>query len=77
MVRPGQYEGIDTVIDYPCTLELTPAEIDSAAQALRSDPAVLRALRLRIADLDTRLVDFTINNRDLFEAIPQAQRATP
>jgi hypothetical protein len=77
MVRPGQYEGIDTVIDYPCTLELTPAQIDSAAQALRSDPAVLRALRLRIADLDTRLVDFTINNRDLFEAIPQAQRATP
>jgi hypothetical protein len=77
IVRPGQYEGIDSVIDYPCTLELPPSSIDAAAQALRSDPAVLRALRLRIADLDTRLGDFTVNNRDLFEGLTPAKGATP
>jgi hypothetical protein len=77
LVRPGVYAGIDSVIDYPCTLELTPAQIDAAAQTLGSSPALLRALRLRVANLDTRLVDFTVNNRDLFDAIPQAQVATP
>ncbi len=76
-IRPGQYEGMDTVIDYPCTLELSPAQIDEAAQALRSDPNLLRALRLRIADLDTRLGDFTVNNRELFEGLTEELGATP
>lgn len=71
LILPGQYEGMDTVIDYPCTLELAADDIDAAAQVLRSDPALLRALRLRIADLDTRLGDFTVNNRDLFEGLTE------
>lgn len=69
-ILPGQYEGIDAVIDYPCTLELEPAAIDAAADALRADPAIRRALRLRVADLETRLVDFTNNAaRGLFDGI--------
>ncbi len=74
-ILPGQYEGIDTVIDYPCTLELEPAAIDAAAEALRSDPEVLRALRLRVADVETRLVDFKNNaKRGLFDGIGDKAR---
>ena len=74
-ILPGQYEGIDTVIDYPCTLELDPAAIDAAAEALRADPEVLRTLRLRVADLETRLVDFKNNaKRGLFDGIGEKAR---
>jgi hypothetical protein len=69
-ILPGQYEGIDAVIDYPCTLELEPSAIDAAVEALRAEPATRRALRMRVADLETRLVDFTNNAaRGLFDGI--------
>jgi hypothetical protein len=72
-ILPGQYEGIDAVIDYPCTLELEPSAIDAAVDALRADPAIRRALRLRVADLETRLVDFTNNAaRGLFDGAGDA-----
>ncbi len=74
-ILPGQYEGIDTVIDYPCTLELEPAAIDAAAEALRSDPEVLRALRLRVADVETRLGDFQNDAKlGLFDAVIEKAR---
>jgi hypothetical protein len=73
-IEIGQYEGIDTVIDYPCTLDLSPAVIDAAAESLRADPEIRRALRLRIADFDTRLSDFTVNNRSLFESVGEVDR---
>ena len=46
---------------------LPEAEVDAAAEALRADPQTLRYLRLRVADLETRLADLTSNNRDVFE----------
>ena len=74
-ILPGQYEGIDTVIDYPCTLELEPAAIDAAAEALRADPEVLRALRLRVADVETRLVDFKDDAKlGLFDGVDEKAR---
>ena len=60
-VVPGEYEGMDTVIDYPCTLELAPSVVDGVAETLRADPEIRRALRQRVADLETRLVDFDAN----------------
>lgn len=74
-IEVGQYEGIDTVIDYPCTLDLPPAVLDAAAEALRASPDIRRALRLRIADLDTRLSDFTLNNRALYEGVGDVDQA--
>ncbi len=40
-------------LDYPCTLDLPPAETARAANALRNEPLALPALRQRFADLET------------------------
>lgn len=66
-IAPGDYTDFDHVIDYPCASGLPGATVDSAADALRADPQTLRYLRLRIADLETRLADLTGNNRDVLE----------
>ena len=68
-VAVGDYKGIAHVIDYPCRLDLPPGEIDEAANALRRDPELVALLRLRIADIDTRLVDLTGNNRDIVQGL--------
>ena len=76
-IRFGDYRGYDHVIDYPCSSGLPAAELDAAAQALRADPQTLRFLRLRVADLETRLGDLTSNNRDVlngFLEIAKQQR---
>jgi len=41
--------------------------IGEAARALRSNPNLLPALRLRIADIETRIVDLTNNNRSILD----------
>jgi len=66
-IAPGDYTDFDHVIDYPCTTGLSKEAIDTAAEALRADPQALRFLRLRVADIETRLADLTGNNRDVFE----------
>ena len=66
-IAPGDYRGFDKVIDYPCDLDLPNADVDAAVAALRADPQALRFLRLRVADIETRLTDLTGNNRDVFE----------
>ena len=66
-ITPGDYHDYDHVIDYPCALKLDSAAIDAAAHALRDDPQTLRLLRQRVADLETRLVDLTSNNRDVYD----------
>lgn len=68
-IKPGDYTDFDHVIDYPCKTGLSADVIDATADALRSDPQTIRTLRHRIADLDTRLVDMTQNNRDVWEAL--------
>ncbi|MBS0212781.1 MAG: hypothetical protein JSR26_06295 [Proteobacteria bacterium] len=61
----GDYAGIHGNLDYPCTTGLSAQEIADSAKALRSNPNLVPYLRLRIADLETRLVDLTSNNRDI------------
>jgi hypothetical protein len=81
-ILPGDFLGFDHVIDYPCKTGLPGAAIDEAADALRADPQTLRFLRLRVADLETRLTDLTSNNRDVLEGFqglgqPRAPGAVP
>ncbi len=76
-ILPGDYRDFDHVIDYPCELELPDADIDAAAQALRADPQTLRYLRLRVADIETRLADLTGNNRDVFEGFLEIAKQKP
>ena len=73
---PGDYHGFDHVIDYPCKTGLPAAAIDAAAGALRTDPQSLRFLRLRVADIETRLADLTGNNRDVFEGFVAISKDT-
>jgi hypothetical protein len=76
-IKPGDYQNFDHIIDYPCKTTLPADVIDDAANALRSDPQTIRYLRQRIADLDTRLVDMTQNNRDVWEALLNIAKEDP
>lgn len=64
---PGDYATIRENLDYPCRTGLPAEVIADAARALRSDPDMLRFLRLRIADTETRIFDLTNNNRRVME----------
>lgn len=55
VVLPGDYPGIGGALDYPCRIELPPADIASAAEILRNDLDALPLLRLRIADTATNI----------------------
>jgi phage baseplate assembly protein W len=68
-VQAGDYAGLDDLIDYPCSTGLPEAEIDAAVQALRSNSTLVPLLRLRIADIETRLVDLTGNNRNIMQGL--------
>jgi hypothetical protein len=68
-ITVGDYAAITNSLDYPCTIDLPPEQIAAAAQTLRSNPTLLPLLRLRLADIRTRLFDFTVNNKDMLEAL--------
>jgi hypothetical protein len=51
--------------------------VDAPAEALRADPNTLRYLRLRIADLETRLGDMTVNARDVYEGLQAIAEQAP
>lgn len=68
-VERGDYQAILNVIDYPCTLDIPKNEIDEAVQALRSNPQFVSYLRVRIADMGTRMNDMTGNNKDLLQGL--------
>ncbi|MGB7740458.1 MAG: hypothetical protein WBM03_15210 [Steroidobacteraceae bacterium] len=68
-VRAGDYKGLDDVIDYPCRTGLPADAIDEAVRMLHANDALVPLLRLRIADLETRLVDLTGNNRDVMQGL--------
>lgn len=76
-ILPGDFRGIDEVIDYACATGLAEADINAAVDALRSDPQTLRYLRLRVADIETRLQDLTGNNRDVFEGFLEIAKEQP
>ncbi|MDQ3199221.1 MAG: hypothetical protein M3Q46_08570, partial [Verrucomicrobiota bacterium] len=68
-IPTGDYATLTGVLDYPCTTGLSEPAIGEAVQALKSTPNLLPLLRLRIADIETRLVDLTSNNRDVVEKL--------
>jgi hypothetical protein len=67
--RPGDYATIRGNLDYPCRTGLPAQAIAESAQVLRTNPDILRFLRLRIADLETRMFDLTRNNRTVMESL--------
>ena len=67
--RPGDYATIKGNLDYPCRTGLSAQAIAESAQALRANPDIVRSLRLRIADLETRMFDMTRNNRTVMESL--------
>ncbi len=66
-IAPGDYGAIPSVLDYPCRPELSAQAISESAQTIRSTPTLLPLLRLRIADMETRIGDLTKNNRTIMD----------
>lgn len=77
VIQVGDYAGIRSNLDYPCRTGLSAQTIADAARALRSNPDILPFLRLRIADLETRLFDLTENNREIMENLRAIAREKP
>lgn len=76
-VKRGDYQAILNVIDYPCTLDLSQNEIDEAVKSLRSNPQFIAYLRVRIADIGTRLFDMNVNNADIVEGLKAVTEKKP
>jgi hypothetical protein len=76
-VERGDYQAIFNVIDYPCTLDLSQREIDEAVKSLRSNPQLVSFLRVRIADIGTRLFDMNVNNADIVEGLKAVTEEKP
>ena len=64
VVPSGNYADIATKLDYPCRVEVPPAEVAAAATALRSDPEMLQLLNQRIVDLGTNIGNLTFYDAD-------------
>jgi len=64
VVPSGNYAGIATKLDYPCRVDMPPAEIAAAATALRRDPEILPLLNQRIVDLGTNIGNLTFYDAD-------------
>jgi hypothetical protein len=56
---------------------LSAGEIEDAVKLLRANDGLVPLLRLRIADLETRLVDLTGNNRDVLQGLQAIARQEP
>ena len=76
-IKRGDYAAITGNLDYACTTGLSAQVIAESAQALRSNPDMVRYLRLRIADLETRMVDLTSNNREIMESLRAIAKEKP
>jgi len=77
VVLPGDYAAIQGNLDYPCETGLPVQTIAESATALRSNPDIVRFLRLRIADLETRMFDLTRNNRVVMENLRAIGKEKP
>ena len=77
LIVVGDYRSMGSVLDYPCKSGLSEAAISEAAGALRANPELLPLLRLRVADIDTRLADLTGNNRPIMEGLRAIAREKP
>ena len=63
------YQSIGSVLEYPCSTGLSPEVIAASVKALRDNRELVPLLRLRIADIETRLGDMNGNNRDIRDAL--------
>ena len=76
-IVPRDYEAIAGILDHPCRTELSAQAISEAAQMLRSAPNLVPLLRLRIADIETRLGDMTVNNRTIRDDLRAVANGKP
>ena len=76
-LKVGDYEGIANSLDYPCQTGLDEETIRAAAATLRSNATIVPLLRLRIADIETRLTDLTGNNREIVEGLRAIAQEKP
>ena len=77
VVPNGSYAAIGTALDYPCTIDLPPADIAEAARLLRDDADTLPLLRLRIADTGTNISQFDAYLPDLRNALRRIAAESP
>ena len=68
-VASGDYASLPSVLDYPCRAGVSEQAIGQAAKELRSSANLLQLLRLRVADIETRIVDLTSNNRTVLDQL--------
>jgi hypothetical protein len=68
-IETGDYAAIHGVLDHTCSTGLPAQVVAEAAKALRANANLVPLLRLRIADIETRLVDLTVNNRPILESL--------
>jgi hypothetical protein len=68
-VPVGDYAALKQSLDYPCQVDLPADRIAAAAETLRSNTSLLPLLRLRVADIRTRLNDLTVNNKDILDGL--------
>ncbi len=76
-VRAGDYAGLGELSDYPCRTGLSAGEVEDAVELLRLNDDLVPLLRLRIADLETRLVDLTGNNKDVMQGLQAIANEKP
>jgi len=76
-VAPGDYASLPGMLDYACRTDLSEAAIREAVAAIKAIPNMVQLLRLRIADLDTRLFDLTVNNRQILEGLRAVAKEKP
>ena len=76
-IAAGDYAAIHGVLDYPCRTGLSAEVVARSAKQLRASSDLAPLLRLRIADLETRLVDLTGNNRPIMENLRAIAQEKP
>jgi flagellar biosynthesis protein FliQ len=69
LVERGDFTGIVQSLDYPCDTGLDETTIASAAAALRAHNGIVPMMRLRIADLETQVIDLKQNNNDILTGL--------
>ena len=63
------YAAIESELDYPCTLDLSPEKIQAAATALKAMPRFVPALQVRFADNQTALTDLQKVNEPVLTSL--------
>lgn len=65
----GDFEIIGTQLNYDCETDLTPAQMEVAARALRTYPDIIRLLRLRSMNVHTQVINLNLTNQDILRQL--------